>query len=201
MNFKLSCTGLLLVAMLLSNCGRKRFLARVPISEASTESLGPAPEIENQSTSVPIMVETLPEPPSTTAAEAPPNVALPPEQSAPQPKPSRTAEARKELKPSSPSAVESRPIAPTPPIQLLPQFSEGDKAAYQKRISDQLDTARALAKSLEESQLSQQQQPSLAAVLDFIRKSEDALKRGEFYQSLMLAQKANTLAASLARTP
>ena len=79
--------------------------------------------------------------------------------------------------------------------------SISDAVFFQKRISDQLDTARALAKSLEESQLSQQQQPSLAAVLDFIRKSEDALKRGEFYQSLMLAQKANTLAASLARTP
>ena len=34
-----------------------------------------------------------------------------------------------------------------------------------------------------------------------MKKSRDAVKRGEFHQGLVLAQKANTLAASLVKTP
>ncbi len=70
-----------------------------------------------------------------------------------------------------------------------------------RKIADQLESARSLVKTLDESQLTEQQKPSLAAVHDFIRKSQDAVRRGEFYQGLVLAQKANTIAASLAKTP
>ena len=44
-------------------------------------------------------------------------------------------------------------------------------------------------------------QTSLKAVYDFIRKAEDAVKRGEYYQGLVLAQKANTLASTIATKP
>jgi hypothetical protein len=41
----------------------------------------------------------------------------------------------------------------------------------------------------------------LNAVFDFIRKAEEAVKLGEFYQGLVLAQKANTLASMIAVKP
>lgn len=162
---------------------------------------GPAPEIENQSTSAPIMVETLPEP-TATAAEAQPNLA-PPAQRTPPPKPPKAVvESRRETRTSVQAPIETRPaVAQAPPIQLLPQFSENDKQALSRKIHEQLDSAQSLVESLKESHLAEQQKPNLAAVLDFMKKSRDAVKRGEFYQGLVLAQKANTLAASLVKTP
>lgn len=192
----------ILAALLVTGCTRNKTRVRVP--ETGLPSVGyrgPAPEIENQTTSAPIMVETLPEP-TSTAAEAQPNLA-PPAQRMPPPKPSRTAsESRREPRTPSPPAAEARPtVAQAPPIQLLPQFSESDKQALSRRINEQLDSAQSLIESLNESHLTEQQKPNLAAVLDFMKKSRDAVKRGEFYQGLVLAQKANTLAASLVKAP
>ncbi|MCI0420824.1 MAG: hypothetical protein L0312_16615, partial [Acidobacteria bacterium] len=141
----------------------------------------------------------LPEP-ASTAAEAPPNLAPPAQRTLP-PKPAKTVvEPRREGRVSAPALVETRPVAQAPPIQLSPQFSESDKQALNRKINEQLDSAQSLVESLNESHLTEQQKPNLAAVLDFMKKSRDAVKRGEFYQGLVLAQKANTLAASL-KTP
>jgi hypothetical protein len=200
MTCKLVWIGLLLMGSVLSACMRNKPLARTPVATApSLNSQGPAPEIENQATSDSFIVETLPEP-ATTVAEAPLNLTLP-QQTPPPSQPKVVTESRREARPALQPPTETRPVAQAPPIQLLPQFSERDKAAMQKKIADQLDSARFLLNSLTESQLTEQQKPNVAAVNDFIRKSEDALKRGEFYQGLVLAQKANTLAASLARMP
>ena len=195
-------TGLIFVGLLVSGCSRNKSLARVPVTSLPSVGYhGPAPEIENQSTSAPIMVETLPEP-TSTAAEAQPNLA-PPAQRTPPAKPPKTAvESRREPRTAAPPPAETRPVvAQAPPIQLLPQFSESDKQALSRRINEQLDSAQSLVESLNESHLTEQQKPNLAAVLDFMKKSRDAVKRGEFYQGLVLAQKANTLAASLVKTP
>src|SRR4030095_6588323 len=62
------CTGLIFVGLLPTGCSRNKSLARVPVTSLpSVGYQGPAPEIENQSTSAPIMVETLPEPTATRA--------------------------------------------------------------------------------------------------------------------------------------
>jgi len=194
-------TVLIFVSLLASGCSRNKSLARVPVTSLPSVGYhGPAPEIENQSTSAPIMVETLPEP-AATAAEAQPNVP-PPAQRLPPPKPTKAVvESRRATRTSVPVTVEAPPVAQAPPIQLLPQFSESDKQALSRKITEELDSAQSLVESLNESHLTEQQKPNLAAVHDFIKKSRDAVKRGEFYQSLVLAQKANTLAASLVKTP
>jgi hypothetical protein len=193
--------GLIFVGLLATGCSRNKSLARVPVTGLpSVGYQGPAPEIENQSTSAPIMVETLPEP-TATAAEAQPNLAPPAPLTLP-PKPTKAiVESRRAARASVPVAVETPPVAQASPIQLLPQFSESDKQALSRKINEQLDSAQSLVESLNESHLTEQQKPNLAAVLDFMKKSRDAVKRGEFYQSLVLAQKANTLAASLVKMP
>ena len=193
-------TGLLFVSLLATGCSRNK-LARVPVTGLpSVGYQGPAPESENQSTSAPIMVETLPEP-TATAAEAQPNLA-PPAQLTPPPKPPKAVvEARRATRTSVPAAIETPPVAQAPPIQLLPQFSESDKQALSRKINEQLDSAQSLIESLNEAHLTELQKPNLAAVTDFMKKSREAVKRGEFYQGLVLAQKANTLAASLVKTP
>jgi len=194
-------TGLICVGLLATGCSHNKSLGRVPVTGLpSVGYQGPAPEIENQSTSAPIMVETLPEP-TATAAEAQPNLP-PPAQRTPPPKPTKVVvEARRATRVNAPAAAEAAPVAQAPPIQLLPQFSESDKQVLQRKINEQLDSTQSLVESLNESHLTEQQRPNLAAVLDFMKKSRDAVKRGEFYQGLVLAQKANTLAASLVKTP
>jgi hypothetical protein len=192
---------MLIISLLLSGCSRTKQLARAPVTDVpSVDYQGPAPEVENQTTSAPIMVDRLPEP-TSTAAEAPPNLAPPAQRTPASRQPRIAVESRKEVKPVSPPPAETRPVAQVPPIQLLPQFSESDKTALYKKINDQLESARSVLRSIDESQLTEQEKPNLAAVVDFIKKSEDALKHGQFYQGLVLAQKANTLAASLARNP
>jgi hypothetical protein len=195
------CTGLICVGLLATGCSRNKSLARVPVTGMPSVGYeGPAPENENQSTSAPIMVETLPEP-TATAAEAQPNLPLP-AQRMPPPTPTKTVvEARRATRTNTPAAVEAPPVAQAPPIQLLPQISESDKQALSRKINEQLDSAQSMVESLNEAHLTEQQKPNLAAVLDFMRKSRDAVKRGEFYQGLVLAQKANTLAASLVKIP
>jgi hypothetical protein len=194
-------TALIFVGLLATGCVRNKSLARVPTASVpSVGYQGPAPEIENQSTSAPIMVETLPEP-TATAAEAQPNLAPPAPLTLP-PRPTKaTVESRRAARTSVPVAVETPPVAQASPIQLLPQFSESDKQALNRKINEQLDSAQSLVESLNESHLTEQQKPNLAAVLDFMKKSRDAVKRGEFNQGLVLAQKANTLAASLVKMP
>jgi hypothetical protein len=201
MSLKPLIIGLIVVALLTSGCLRNKSMARVPVTSLPSVGYhGPAPEIENQSTSAPIMVETLPEP-TATAAEAPPNLAPPAPLVPPKP-PKVVAESRREARTSAVATVETRPAAAqAAPIQLLPQFSDSDKQALSRKINEQLDSAQSLVESLNESHLTEQQRPNLAAVHDFMKKSRDAVKRGEFYQGLVLAQKANTLAASLVKTP
>ena len=193
-------TFILTAFLFLTACSRNRQLARAAIPEVPSGSYqGPAPEIENRLTSDPIMLENLPVPPSG-APEAPPNVLSPAKLTPPPQQTKVAAEPKRENRPALPP-VETRPVAQAPFIQLLPQFSDSDKAALQKKISDLLDSARSYLRSLNESQLTEHQKPNFAAAHDFIRKSEEALKRGEFSQGLVLAQKANTLAASLAKAP
>lgn len=194
-------TALIVAALLATGCSRNKSLARVPVTSLpSAGYYGPAPESENQSTSAPIMVETLPEP-TATAAEAQPNVA-PPAPLTPPPQPAKAVvESRRSTRTSVPANIEAPPVVQAPPIQLLPQFSESDKQALSTKINEQLDSAQSLIESLNEAHLTEQQKPNLAAVTDFMKKSREAVKRGEFYQGLVLAQKANTLAASLVKTP
>lgn len=197
---KLAHILVLSLCLIFSGCNRNRSFVRVPVTGLpSPDYAGPAPEIENQATSAAFMVDTLPEP-AATAAETQP--ILPPPLPHTQPiKPAKAATEPKRESRLSVAPVETRPVVQAPPIELFPQFSGNDKQTLNRKITDQLDSARFLVRTLDESQLTAEQKPSLVAVHDFIRKSEDAVRRGEFHQGLVLAQKANTIAASLAKTP
>jgi predicted S18 family serine protease len=70
-----------------------------------------------------------------------------------------------------------------------------------RKINEQLKSAKLRVRSLDEAQLPKELQTSLKAVYDFIQKAEDAVERGEYYQGLVLAQKANTLASTIATKP
>jgi hypothetical protein len=196
---KLLIIILFISAFLFSGCRRSGQIASSPtLDTPSIAYQGPAPEIENQATSTPIVVETLPGPAAATA-ELQPNLP-PPQPHVTAPKPTKPIiEPRREVK--TPVPVETRPAVQAPPILLSPQLSSNDKTALAKKISEQLESARSLLKSVNESQLSEDRKPYFSAVQDFIKKSEDAVRRGEYYQGLVLAQKAKTLAASIASGP
>ncbi len=182
-------------------CKKNSQIVRPPISEAPrVVHQGPATELENQTTSNPIMVETLPEPPSTTT-EVKPRIPLPATKP-PNTRPSRaSSEPKREIKASASNEARPSSLSPGLSIQLAPQISENEKVTLNKKITDELDSARSRIRSINKNQLSNEQKTNLTAIQDFIRKSEDAMKRGEYYQSLVLAQKASTLAASIPTVP
>jgi hypothetical protein len=154
----------------------------------------PSSETENQSTSTPIVVDTLPKPAATSTDL---KLNIPPPSRQPNPTPPKVvfSEPRKDTKPVA--ASEPKIVVQTPTIQLTPRMSDREKSDFVKKINDQLDSARSLIKSVNEAGLGEQQKINLEAIQDFIKKSEDAVTRGEFTQGLVLAEKANTLAASL----
>lgn len=184
-----------LCVVILSGCKKNQALVRAPVTatpQVSTQ--GPATELENQSTSVPIVVDTLPQPP-ITPPEAKPSIPSPSEISPPK-RAKAPGEPRKEPKVLQPT--ETKPVPqPTGGIQLTAQISEDEKATKTKEIIDELDSAKAKLRLVEEANLGEAQRPNLAAAQDFIKKAEDLLKRGDYSQSLVLARKANTLASSL----
>ena len=184
-----------LCILILSGCKKNRALIRPPVTatpQASTQ--GPASELENQSTATPIVVDTLPQPP-TAQPEPKPSI-LPPAKPSPPKRAKASAEARKEPKVLPPQ--ETRPVPqPSGGIQLTAQMSEDEKAAKTREIIDELDSAKFKLKSVDEANLGEAQKPNLMAARDFIKKSEDLMKRGDYSQSLVLAHKANTLASSL----
>jgi len=190
---KLTAVGLCLLA--LSGCKKNRPLIQPPVpSPPQASSQGPASELENQSTASPIVVDTLPQPP--TAQPEPKPTILPPAKPSPPKRSKASGEAKKEPKVLPPQ--ETRP-APQPSggIQLTAQMSEDEKATKTREIIDELDSAKFKLKSVDEASLGEAQKPNLMAARDFIKKSEDLLKRGDYSQSLVLAHKANTLASSL----
>jgi hypothetical protein len=176
-------------------CKRGKSVALPPVSEAPRVVYqGPSPETENQSTSTPVsVVDTLPKPAATSTDL---KLNIPPPSRLPNPKPPKAAsEPKRDMKPVA--ASEPRIVVQTPTIQLTPRITGREKNDQIKKINDQLDSARSLIKSVNEAGLSEQQKINLEAIRDFIRKSEDAVTRDEFIQGLVLAEKANTLAASL----
>ena len=184
-----------LCILLLAGCKRNKDLIRAPVTatpQVSTQ--GPATELENQSTSVPIEVDTLPQTP-ISQPEAKPSIP-PPGTLSPPKRAKASADSRKEPKALPPA--ETKPVPPpSGGIQLTAQMSEDEKAAKTREIIDELDSAKFKLRSVEEASLVEAQRPNLAAALDFIKKSEDLLKRGDYSQSLVLARKAKTLASSL----
>jgi hypothetical protein len=193
---------LLLLGSFLMGCHKTKPAGQsVPELDYAQGSTGPAPEIENQLTSNPIVVENLPDPvPSTT--DAMPMIQPLPPRATPGRPPKTPAEPRRGVRtPVSVEPVDPHPSVQQPPIKLRPQLSRSDRDTMVRKIGEQLESAKMLVKSLDEAQMPKELQTSLNAVFDFIRKAEDAVKRGEYYQGLVLAQKANTLAATIATTP
>jgi len=183
----------------ITGCKKNIQIARPPITTApSVVYQGPATELENQSTSTPIIVRTLPEP-TSSASDVKPSIPLPATRPSDSKPTKPLVEPKKEIKLSPP--VETRNALQTPAIQLAPQINENEKISLIRKINDQLDSAKSLIKSVNESSLNENQRTNLAAIQDFIRKAEDAKKRGEFEQGLVLARKANTLAASIVNLP
>ena len=173
----------------------------VPDADYAQGSAGPAPEIENQLTSNPIVVEDLPDPVSSTT-DAVPMIQPPPPRATPGHPPKSTVEPRRGVRTPVPvETVDPRPSVQQPPIQLQPQLSRSDRDAMVRKINEQLESAKLRVRSLDEAQMPKELQTSLNAVFDFIRKAEDAVKRGEYHQGLVLAQKAYTLASIIAVKP
>jgi hypothetical protein len=193
--FKILPWILLLAA---SGCKRGKPAASTPVPDTPRVVYQePASETENQSTSAPIVVDTLPKPAGTSTDL---KLNIPPPSRLPNPKPPKvvSAEPKRDTKPVEPvAASEPKIVVQTPTIQLAPRISDREKNDFVKKINDQLDSARSLIKSVNGASLGEQQKINLEAIQDFIKKSEDAVTRGEFTQGLVLAEKANTLAASL----
>lgn len=192
----------LLMGSLLLGCHKAKPTS-TPVSDIDfvQESKGPAPEIENQLTSNPIVVENLPDPvPSST--EAVPMIEPPPPRTIPGRPPKTSVEPRRGVRtPVAVEPVDPHPPVQQPPIQLQPQLSRSDRDTMVRKINEQLKSAKIRVRSLDEAQMPKELQTSLKAVYDFIQKAEDAVKRGEYYQGLVLAQKANTLASTIATKP
>jgi hypothetical protein len=181
------------VLLLTTGCKRGRSVALPPVSEAPRVVYQePSPETENQSTSTPVsVVETLPRPPAVST-DLKLNIPPPSRQPSPTP-PKVSSDTRRDSRPAS----EPKIVVQAPTIQLTSRISDREKNDLIKKINDQLDSAKSLLKSVNETSLGEQQKINLEAIQDFIRKSEDAVARGEFTQSLVLAEKANILATSL----
>jgi hypothetical protein len=182
-----------IIVLVTGGC-RRRSVALPPVSEAPRVVYQePSSETENQSTSTPVsVVDTLPKPAATSSDL---KLNIPPPSRRPGPQPAKaTPEPKRDTRPVAVS--EPKIVVQAPTIQLT-RMSDREKNDLIKKINDQLDSARSLIKSVNEAGLGEQQKINLEAIQDFIRKSDDALTRGEFTQSLILAEKANTLAASL----
>ena len=196
---KLSQIMTLAFFLALAGCKKNKQIALPPVSEAPRVTYqGPSTELENQSTSTPIAVDTLPEPPPTTT-DVKPNIPLPPSRPLSPKPPKPLSESKKDAKPAT--ANEPKTLVQTPTFQLAPLVSDSEKAVLTRKIKNQLESAKSLVKSVNVFYLNEEQKTNLAAIHDFIKKSEDAMKRGEFIQSLVLAEKANTLAASISNLP
>jgi hypothetical protein len=175
-------------------CRRERSVALPPISEAPRVTYQePSPEAENQATSTPVsVVDTLPKPAATSTDL---KLNIPPPSSWPNPKPPTAAgESKRDTKAT---ASEPKIVVQSPTIQLAPRISDRDRNDLIKKINSQLDSAKALIKSVNPASLGEEQKINLEAIQDFIKKSEESMTRGELTQGLVLAEKANTLAASL----
>jgi type IV secretory pathway VirB10-like protein len=193
---RLIAVGFCLLA--LTACKRNNPIVRPPVAETPRVSTqGPATELENQSTSVPIAVDTLPQPP-TSQTEITPSIPPPS-------KPLASKRSRSTLEPkreaSAAAPPESKAVPPPGGIQLTARLNENEKEARIKEIVDELESAKYKLRSIDPAALGEVQKANLMAVQDFIKKSDDLMKRGDLDQSLVLAHKANTLAASLTRTP
>jgi hypothetical protein len=149
---------------------------------------------------------------SAHAAESlpPPPVTLPPAKPLPPPVPPRKGRnskaAKKEVPPVSSTEQTAVPPSVTPnpsPLQLAPDIPEKEKQDLVNKINSEINSARYLLdhvnKSRSPNTLSPEQNTTISTINDFLVKSDDARKRGDFYQAYAMAQKANILAASLAK--
>lgn len=169
----------------------------VAIAPPPPEISGPASELENQNTSTPVVIPNSPLAPIEMTEVKPV-----PQPEQPQPAPRKTAPprepARKETRPAAPT--ETAAATPPPPaFQITPLLTEAEKTEMSRKISQELDAARALVRNIDASRLSSEQKTNLSAIQDFFRKSEEATHKGDYYQALVVAQKAHTLASSLAK--
>jgi hypothetical protein len=199
MRAKIGFFSLLLAALVPLGCAPEKPKVRTPVAQAPPPVFsGPASELENQATSTPVIIPNVPHTP-IQISEVKPTPPPEPQQPALPPKSSHPRETvKKEGRPPAPSETASAtPI--TPAFQVAPMMTEAEKTEMSRKISQQLDSARALVRGINTSRLTSEQKTNLAAIQDFFRKSDEAMKRGDYYQALMVAQKANTLAASLAK--
>src|SRR5438093_906131 len=102
----------------MAGCKKDKQMALPPVSEAPRVTYqGPSTELENQATSTPIALETLPEPASTTP-DVKPNIPVPPSRPLSSKPPKVLSEPKRDLKPAG--INEARTLTQTPTIQLAP---------------------------------------------------------------------------------
>jgi len=174
----------------------ERVRVPIPLQREPTDT-GSGAELEKQST-------------HAGGSLPPPPVTLPPAKPLPPPVPprkgrnSKTAKKEVPLVSSTEQTAVPSSVTPNPsPLQLAPDISEKEKQDLVNKINSEIISARYLLdhvnKSRSPNTLSSEQNTTISTINDFLVKSDDARKRGDFYQAYAMAQKANILAASLAK--
>jgi hypothetical protein len=82
---------------------------------------------------------------------------------------------------------------------LEPLTSQTERDELKQKIEQELKSARGLLERIKGRKLPNELNSYPATIADFIAKAEAAQQRGDFRQSLAMAEKANTLAKSLAK--
>ncbi len=177
-------------------CKYPRERVRVPVAlPRDTEKADTFKEGENKSATTTVAL------PSQTVPLPPPNPLPAPVP----PKPHRSSKpAKKEA--SSPTVSEQSAIPPaaqsnSSPLQLAPDIPEKEKNELISKTNQELKSAKDLlnhfTKTRNSNALSPEQRTTVSTINNFMEKSKDAHKRGDYYQAFTMAQKANILAVSL----
>lgn len=147
---------------------------------------------------------------ATTVALPAQTIPLPPPNPLPAPLPPKRRHSSKAAKKeaSAPAVTEQSAIPPTAqsntsPLQLAPDIPEKEKNELIFKTDQELKSANDLLnnflKTRNVNALPPEQRTTVSTINNFIEKSKDAHKRGDYYQAFTMAQKANILAVSLAQ--
>jgi hypothetical protein len=183
--------GLVFLMVMVPACIQPKKRVLVPVS---------LPRQSADETSDAALIASISFPPSPPVP-LPPAQPLPPPVK-PAPKRSHVSKAVPKEAPGTDETV-AAPSAPanSSPLQLTPDIPEKEKQELKYKTAQELKSAEGLLAILirqrDQSTLSLEQKTTISTIQDFMEKSKDASKRGDYYQAYAMAQKANILAASL----
>jgi len=124
----------------------------------------------------------------------------PTEPEAPAPRPRRVRPPSRPVKPpeAAPDAAKTEPAAPTAETPALRSPQDADTGEAAKRISEVLASARKYLAAVRSERLSAEGRTQYATAARFVNQAEGALRARNFLFARYLADKAETLARTLA---